>query len=121
MEEVSKTEGFIRLEESLNQYQPILAKASDLVLQKAVTRYPIYVFYQEPEIEVGVRLIDRTVNKGLWNVRVSSLEEFKEKGLITGRKEENFRKTYKDPADYYCLFVMSELGAQFIYLPRKHR
>lgn len=121
MEEVSKTEGFILLEESLNQYQAVLAKAADLILEKGLTDRPIYVFYQEPEIEVGVRLIDRKVNKGLWNIRVSSLEEFREKGLIAGRKEENFLKTYKDPQDYYCLFVMSELGAQFIYLPRKQR
>ena len=119
MEEISKTESFILLEESLNKYQSILAQASDLVIQNQVTRFPIYVFYQEPEIEVGVPLVDRKVNKGLWNIRISSLEEFREKALITGRKEENFRKTFKDPADFYCLFVLSELGAQFIYLPRK--
>jgi len=119
MEEVSKTELFIQLEESLNKYQPILSQASNLVLQKQVTRYPIYVFYQEPDIDIGLRLVDRTVNMGLWNIRVSSLEEFKEKGLISGRKEQNFRESFKDPDDFYCLFVLSELGAQFIYLPRK--
>lgn len=118
-EKTSKTEGFILLEESLNQYQDILAKASDIVLQRGLTKFPIYVFYQEPEINVGVLFVDRKVNKGQWNIRISSLEEFKSKGLVTGRKEENFRSTYKDPADYFCIFVMSELGAQFIYLPRK--
>ena len=107
------------LEESLNQYQDILAKAAEVVLQRQVTKYPIYVFYQEPEINVGVPFVDRKVNKGQWNIRISSLEEFKAKGLVTGRKEENFKSTYKDPSDYYCIFVLSELGAQFIYLPRK--
>ena len=119
MDEVSKTEAFILLEESLNQYQSVLAQATDLVLQKQATRFPIFVFYQEPDVDLGVQLVDRNANKGTWNIRVSSLEEFKYKGLVTGRKEENFKKTYKDPSDYYCLFVMSELGAQFIYLPRK--
>ena len=118
-EKVSKTEGFIMLEESLSQYQEILAKASDIVLQRQITRYPIYVFYQEPEINVGVLFVDRKVNKGQWNVRISSLEDFKSKGLVAGRTEENFKSTYKAPADYFCIFVMSELGAQFIYLPRK--
>lgn len=119
MDEKSKTEVFIALEQSLNQYQAVLAKAAELVLQCAVTKYPIFVFYQEPEVEIGVMLVDRKLNKGLWNIRVSSLEEFREKGLITARKEQNFKSSYKDPADYHCIFVMSELGAQFIYLPKK--
>lgn len=118
MENQSSAEKFLALKESLNQYQAIFRQASDLILRKQATRYPIFVVYQEPEVEVGIKLVDREHNRGPWNIRVSSLEEFVQKGLIRDDKVESFKQTYKDPQGFFCIFVMSELGAQFAYLPK---
>jgi len=31
---------------------------------------------------------------------------------------QDFRQVYKDPEANLCLFVLSDLGAQFIFIPR---
>jgi hypothetical protein len=31
---------------------------------------------------------------------------------------DHFRSIFKDPDAFFCLFTLSDLGAQFIFLPR---
>ena len=38
--------------------------------------------------------------------------------IIESNKIDSFRTIYKKPDDFFCVFVVSELGAKFIFLPR---
>jgi hypothetical protein len=106
------------LEQELQPYKSILSKAADAVIDQEVSDYPIFVVHQQ-EVSMGIPLVDKDKTKGNWSVNVSSLEEFVTKQIINNEKVENFRKTYKDPEEFLCLFVLSELGATFIFIPRK--
>ena len=84
-----------------------------------VSKYPIFVIHQH-EVEIGIPLAEN-LEYGTWNVHASSLEEFVCKQIIQEEKVDSFREVFKDPLAYFCLFVLSELGANFIFLPRLNK
>jgi hypothetical protein len=110
------TNKFLALEQQIHPYKKILAQAADVILDQNVSNYPIFILHQQ-ELEMGVALIEGG-RKFPWSVNASTLEEFVTKDLIFNEKVEEFRSTYKDPQVYLCLFVLSELGAQFIFTAR---
>ena len=112
---MSTTEKFIRLQEELKPYSKVMLDANQQMLDGEVTKYPIFVIHQQ-QVELGVTLIKGEEDK--WSVQASTLEEFAVKGLIQDHKIDEFRRVFKDPNDYFCLFVLSELGAQFIFIPQ---
>jgi hypothetical protein len=113
MSEINK---FLLLEQQIQPYKKILGQAADVILDEDVSKYPIFVLHQQ-EVEMGVALIEAG-SKFAWSVNASTLEEFVTKDLIFNEKVNDFRATYKDPQVYLCLFVLSELGAQFIFINR---
>lgn len=96
-----------------------MAKASDSIIDQEVSKYPIFVVHQH-EVEIGIPLSEH-LEIGNWNLHASSLEEFVSKQIIQEEKVDEFRKVYKDPQEFFCLFVLSELGANFIFLPRNQK
>ena len=107
-----------QIERELRQYFSILVKAADAVLNQGVSEYPIFIVHQG-ELDMGIPIIDKANSKGNWSVNASILEEFAARKLIQAEKIDDFRAVYKDPETYLCLFVLSEIGANFIFLPRK--
>ncbi|MEL6635847.1 MAG: hypothetical protein AAFW73_03215 [Bacteroidota bacterium] len=105
-----------QLANELTPWVPTLAKAADTILDQEVSKYPIFVTYKG-EIAIGLPLLERPANE--WSFNASSLEEFATKGLITADRIENFREVYKDPTAFVCLFLITEAGANFAFLPRK--
>jgi len=92
-----------------------MAKASASIRDQEVSKYPIFVVHQH-EVEIGVQLIASS-EANQWNVHASTLEEFVSKQIVEMEKVDSFREVFKDPEEYFCMFVLSELGANFIFLP----
>jgi len=107
-----------QIEREIRQYVPVLAKAADAVLDQEISNYPIFIVHQG-ELEVGVNVIDPQKVPSNWTIDLSILEEFAAKQIIKSENIENFRKVYKDPQTNLCLFILSEIGANFIFMPRK--
>lgn len=105
------------LEGELLPYVKLLGKFADSILNEAVSEYPIFVAHQHT-VEIGLPLVDREQTKGNWSLNASTLEEFAAKQIIEPHKIDGFKSVYKDPEEFVCLFVLSELGATFIFLPR---
>ena len=110
------TKKFLQLEEELKGFREILNRASNEMRNQDLTNYPIFVVHQQ-ELVLGVQIVDREKTKSNWDIHASTLEEFTYKNLIRPEKLDEFKKVFKDPDDYFCIFVVSELGAQFIFLP----
>jgi len=108
---------FKQLERELRQYKPIMEKAADSILDQEVSKYPIFIIHKG-ELPLGITLIDKEKTKGEWSINASILEEFTTKQIIKTERIENFRNIFKDPSAHLCLFVLSEAGANFIFLPR---
>ena len=107
-----------QIEREIRQYVPLLAKASDSVLDQEVSNYPIFIVHQG-EIEVGIPVIDPQKVKSAWAINLSILEEFAAKQIINTENIDNFRQVFKNPQEQLCLFVISEIGANFIFIPRR--
>lgn len=110
-------EKYLQLEEDLRRYRKALNNALEIMLDQEISNYPIFILHQQ-ELAMGVNFIEAGENTGIWSVNASSLEEFALKELIEPDKVEEFQKNYKEHPDNFCLFVLSELGAQFIFYPR---
>jgi hypothetical protein len=108
---------FFQLERELKPYIGIMEKASIAIMEKDISKYPILVVHQQ-EIELGIPVVSKNQSKGNWSINASTLEEFATKQVISAEKIEDFQGIYKDPNQELCLFVISELGAKFIFMPR---
>lgn len=115
---MSTTTQYLKLEEELSPYRDILGKAADAVVTQEVSDYPIFVVHQQI-MDMGIPIIEKDGVQKKWSVNVSSLEEFVTKQIIQPDRVDNFKEVYKDPEISLCLFVLSELGANFIFLPRQ--
>jgi len=104
-----------QIEKELSPYIADIHQAKETILDQEVSKYPIFVVHQH-ELEIGVRLIEKD-EQNLWNIHASTLEEFVTKQIIQEDKVDEFRRVYKEHLDEFCLFMISELGANFIFLP----
>ncbi len=114
---MGKSERLLLLEQELRRYINPLSEASDIIIDEGVSNYPIFVAHQE-EINIGIPTLDKQNSGGTWNINSSSLEEFVVKRIIHEDKIDGFKSNYKDPSEFVCIFVLSELGAKFVYLPK---
>lgn len=106
------------LKQEIKPYLPMLKKARATIMDQHVSDYPIFVFHQQ-HVEIGIPLVRRNEVKRNWSVNASTLEEFVTKQLIASENLEHVKRSFRDPAETYCLFVLSELGAQFIFMPEE--
>ena len=116
-EEIKEAEKLLIIENEMKRYNRLLCKASDKILQSSASAYPIFVVAKQP-VALGISLVDREKVNSNWSINASSLEEFISNKLVFENKVEEFKKTYKDPHQFVCLFVLSDLGAQYIFVPR---
>jgi hypothetical protein len=109
---------FKLLEKELVGYLKMMGDAGDMIRVQDISDYPIFVIHQQ-HVEIGIPIAERGKVKGNWSVNASTLEEMVSKSVIEERKAEEFTKVFKNPEEHLCLFVLSELGAQFIFIKRK--
>jgi hypothetical protein len=114
---MEENEKFLMLEYQIRPYKKILAQAAEVVIDENVSKYPIFIIHQQ-ELEMGLPLIESDGKNHKWSVNISTLEEFVTKGIIFEDKIDEFRQNYKNPELYLCLFSLSELGAQFLFIPK---
>ena len=109
---------YLKLREEVKPYLKMLKEASRTIRDQDVSNYPIFVFHQQ-EIELGVSLVRHEDISGNWSVNASTLEEFVVRQLIEEERVKGFKKHYHDPDTHFCLFVLSELGPEFIFIPQE--
>jgi len=102
--------------ESLKAYSPTLVQATRAIMSEGVTKYPIYVAVLD-HFKAGVPLINGKDFKKTWNINASSLEEFYAKKIMDKEATENFRKVYKDPNKYFCVFLVEDDDAKMLFIP----
>ena len=111
-------EHFEQLKKELLPYTEALGKAADVILTQEVSSFPIFVVHQHT-VDIGINIVDRETIKGNWSVNASTLEEFVTKQILSPEKVDDFKLVYKNHDGELCLFVLNELGANFIFLPKR--
>jgi hypothetical protein len=96
----------------------MLREASRTIIDQDVSLYPIFIFHAT-DLELGIELAKAENVSGNWSVNASTLEEFVAKRLIEDARIDSFKDTFKDPDEFFCLFVVAdEQSAQFIFVPQ---
>jgi hypothetical protein len=109
---------YAKLEKELAPQKAVMGKAADAILDQDVSSYPIFVVHQHI-VDIGIPIVEQAEKGPLWSVNASTLEELATKKIITPDKIDSFKQVYKPPQEFLCLFVLSDLGANFIFLPRE--
>jgi hypothetical protein len=109
----------LRFQEEVRPYLKMLREASRTIIDQDVSLHPIFVFHTD-DLELGVEVANADNVSGNWSVNASTLEEFVAKRLIEDAKIDTFKETFKDPEEYFCLFVVAaDQSAQFIFVPQE--
>ncbi len=115
---MSKNLRYKQLEDELQVYKKAMSQAAQTILDSEVSKYPIMVAHQQ-ELELGIPIVTREkFPLGSWDIHASTLEEFVSKQIIKDEKIQNFRATFKNTDQFICVFTLSELGANFVFLPK---
>ena len=93
-----------------------LKEASYQIRARKLSLHPIFTTSREP-IAIGSSLFAANDMGNSWYYGVSSVEEFLQRGLITEDNIEHFEKSYRDPDEFCCLFVVDKEFINFVYIP----
>ena len=118
-EEKKPESPLVSLEKDLKLYSDSIQEVAVEIMVEGLSRYPIFVAHQH-EVKLGEVILDREELNTEWTVQASTLEEFVEKGIIKPVLKERFIKSYKNPNEYMCMFVIVPEGANFVYYPYQH-
>ena len=110
-------EKLLQLQTELSRYLKVMKQATEVILNEGVTVFPIFIAHQV-EMELGIPIVNHHESGELWSIHASSLEEFVARNIIANDHIDDFKANYKNPEEYLCVFVISELGALFIYIPQ---
>ncbi|MGY6741110.1 MAG: hypothetical protein ACXIUQ_00130 [Cecembia sp.] len=98
------------------QIAEVLKEASYQVRSRKFSEFPIFPISKE-EQPIGQLFMGKT-EKGLdWNYYITYLDEFVQRKLIAEELLEDFKKAYKNPDEFCCLFVMDKEFTSFVYIP----
>jgi hypothetical protein len=108
---------FKALEQEISPFKSLMARAADTILVQDVSNYPIFVVHKNL-LDIGINIVDKEKTNGNWSVNASTLEEFVVRQLISAERLEDFKLLYSGHTGDLCLFVLSDQGANFIFVPR---
>jgi hypothetical protein len=104
------------LNQNLNIYKESIREISEEIIDNQVSKYPVFIASRE-ETNLGKQIIDKEELALEWSINASTLEEFIRRKIVLENKLEAFKKSYKDPRKFLCVFALLTENAGFIYLP----
>jgi hypothetical protein len=114
--EEKKESPLLSLKKDLKLYNESIREVAVEIMVEGLSRYPIFIAHQH-EVKLGELILDRHDLNTEWSIHASTLEEFIERGIIKKEMEARFIKSYKNPHDFMCVFVIVPEGANFVYYP----
>lgn len=88
------------------------------IIKEGFSKYPIFIAHQA-EVNIGEVILHKEDMATAWSISASTLEEFNEKGLIPDDKKQLFIQEFKNPKVQFCLFVVYNTSARFVFVPYK--
>jgi len=112
-----KKQKYFELEEELKPHFDMMKKAAETVLDQEVSKYPIFVVHRTEGIQLGIPLVAHSDENNIpWSINISTLEEFTAKKVIDIARVDRFQQVYKDPMEHFCLFLLKNEEANFVFL-----
>ena len=93
-----------------------LKEASYQVRNRGYSDYPIFPI-SKSDHAIGQLLYAKNEVSTEWNYFITYLDEFIQRKLIEENKVEEFKKIYKDPDEFCCLFVIDKDFNNIVFVP----
>lgn len=93
-----------------------IKEASYQIRTRGFSDYPIFIMSKN-DIPLGQLLYKKEEVGTDWNYCVTYLDEFVQRKIVVKNKEEDFKKQYKDPDEFCCLFVIDQGFTKFVFIP----
>lgn len=100
----------------LNLYRDSIREVSEDIIKEGYSRYPIFIAHQA-EVKLGEVILDREELGTNFTIQASTVEEFTNRNIIKPNNVERFKEAFKDPAKFCCIFLITEYGGQFVFVP----
>lgn len=93
-----------------------LKEASYQIRKRGFSDFPIFPTSKQ-ELPIGQLLIAKEEVAAEWNYYATYLDEFIQRQLVAKDKVDEFKKVYKDPDEFCCLFVVDGDFTRFLFIP----
>jgi len=93
-----------------------LKEASYQIRKRGFSDYPIFPI-SKADPGIGQLLIDKREVAIDWNINVTYIDEFVQRKIVDEQKTDEFKKVYKDPDEFCCLFVIDGDFMNFVFVP----
>lgn len=100
----------------LNFFKDSIREVSRDIVSEGYSQYPIFIAHQA-EVKLGEVILDREELGSNFTIQATTMEDLIEKKIILPGNIEKFKKAYKDPDKHCCIFLVTEHGAQFVFVP----
>ncbi|HPD65127.1 MAG TPA: hypothetical protein P5050_05770 [Bacteroidia bacterium] len=104
------------LKADLKFYKKYIKEVADEIIRSGYSKYPVFIAHQF-EVNIGEVILNRDDFGKTWTINATILEDLVEEGVVLPEKEEYFKSVYKDPEKNMCIFLISEKGGNFVFLP----
>jgi len=104
------------LKEDIAFYKDMIKDVSKEMISNSYTAYPVFVAHQH-EVKLGELILNANDYARNFNINATTMEELIEKKLILPENVDAFKKTYKNPAKFMCILLVTVAGANFIFTP----
>lgn len=99
-----------------NLFKDSIKEVSDDIIKEGYSQYPLFVAHQAT-VKLGEVILDREELGINFTYQASTIEEFIEKKIIKENNVEKFKTAFKDPSKFCCIFLVTEYGGQFVFVP----
>lgn len=103
------TSDFVKIAENLQE-------AAYQIRNKGFSDFPIFPI-SKGDLPIGQLLYKKGELDTEWNYFATYIDEFVQRKIVEEDKLDDFKKNYKDPEEFCCLFVVDGDFASFVYIP----
>ncbi len=93
-----------------------LKEIAQRVIDEGISDYPVFIASQEM-VDIGKPIFDRDEVSVNWFFNASILEDFVRRDLVKRENLGRFQRTFGDPAEKACIFVITGMDGQFVFVP----
>lgn len=86
------------------------------VIEESISEYPVFIAAQD-FVDIGKQIFDRDSVQLNWYFYATILEDFTRREIVKADRIKDFQKTFGDPMERACIFVISEGMGQFVFVP----
>lgn len=107
---------FESLQNDVAQVGEHLKQISARVIEEGISDYPVFVAAQQI-LDIGKPIFDRDTVVLNWFFSASILEDFVRRKIVLEGNLQTFKRTFGDPKEKACIFVVTNDDARFVFVP----